>query len=128
MEISDKQKEQNYEFLVEALKRLRAGTPPTEDMEQLDWQYFKGMRRVIGNFNEIHPEIKDPMFRAKANDMEQLARYLDMYTDETGHIHYPSYLQFLERVNYVTDVFYALVENPFDMDGLTSAFKKQTIK
>ena len=122
MDISPEQKEKNYEFMVGALNRLRAGIPETEDIEQADWRYFKGMRQVIGNFNGLHPEVSDPAYRAKANDMEQIARYLDIYTDETGHIHYGAYLQLLERVNYMVEYQY-----PDEMDGLTSAFKKNKI-
>ena len=122
MDISSEQKEKNYEFMVGALNRLRAGIPATEDIEQADWRYFKGMRQVIGNFNGLHPEVSDPAYRAKANDMEQIARYLDIYTDETGHIHYGAYLQLLERVNYMVEYQY-----PDEMDGLTTAFKKNKI-
>ena len=122
MEPTEEQKARNYDFMVEALNRLRAGIPPTEDTEQADWRYFKGMRQVIGDFNGLHPEVSDHAYRAKANEMEQIARYLDMYTDETGHIHYGSYLQLLERVNYMVEYSY-----PDDMDGLTSAFKKNKI-
>ena len=122
MDISPEQKEKNYEFMVGALNRLRGGIPATEDIEQADWRYFKGMRQVIGNFNGLHPEVSDPAYRAKANDMEQIARYLDIYTDETGHIHYGAYLQLLERVNYMVEYQY-----PDEMDGLTSAFKKNKI-
>ena len=122
MEPTEEQKVKNYDFMVEALKRLRAGIPPTEDTEQADWRYFKGMRQVIGNFNDMHPEVTDAAFRAKANDMEQIARYLDMYTDETGHIHYGAYLQMLERANYMVEYSY-----PDEMDVLASAFKKNKI-
>ena len=122
MDISPEQKEKNYEFMMGALNRLRAGIPATEDIEQADWRYFKGMRQVIGDFNGLHPEVSDPAYRAKANDMEQIARYLDIYTDETGHIHYGAYLQLLERVNYMVEYQY-----PDEMDGLTSAFKKNKI-
>ena len=122
MDISPEQKEKNYEFMVGTLNRMRAGIPATEDIEQADWRYFKGMRQVIGDFNGLHPEVSDPAYRAKANDMEQIARYLDIYTDETGHIHYGAYLQLLERVNYMVEYQY-----PDEMDGLTSAFKKNKI-
>lgn len=122
MDISPEQKEKNYEFMVGALNRLRAGIPATEDIEQADWRYFKGMRQVISDFNGLHPEVSDPAYRAKANDMEQIARYLDIYTDETGHIHYGAYLQLLERVNYMVEYQY-----PDEMDGLTTAFKKNKI-
>jgi len=124
MEITEEQKVKHYDFLLQALKRLRAGIPPTEDTEQEDWCYFKGMRQVIGNFNDIHPEVSDAAFRAKANDMEQIARYLDIFTEESGHIHYGAYLQLLERVNYMVEYSYP----PDEMDGLMSAFKKQAIK
>jgi len=123
MEPSEEQKQKNYEFMVGALNRLRAGIPPTEDTEQADWLYFKGMRQVIGDFNGLHPEVSDPAYRAKANDMEQIARYLDIYTDETGHIHYGAYLQMLERVNYMVEYSYPTDE----MDVLASAFKKNKI-
>ena len=122
MDISPEQKEKNYEFMVGTLNRMRAGIPATEDIEQADWRYFKGMRQVIGDFNGLHPEVSDPAYRAKANEMEQIARYLDIYTDETGHIHYGAYLQLLERVNYMVEYQY-----PDEMDGLTSAFKKNKI-
>ena len=122
MDLSDEQKSRNYDFLMNSLHRLRAGIPVTEDIEQADWCYFKGMRQVIGDFNTIHPENTDPAYRAKANEMEQIARYLDIFTDESGHIEYVSYLQLLERIIYVVEY-----ENVDDMDGLMSAFKKNKI-
>ena len=124
MEPTEEQKQKNYEFMVEALKRMRAGIPATEDIEQADWCYFKGMRQVMCDFNDMHPEVSDPAFRAKANEMEQLGRYLDIFTEESGHIHYGAYLQLLERVNYMVEYAYPTDE----MDGLMSAFKKQAIK
>ena len=123
MEITEDHKKKNYTFLMEALKRLRAGIPATEDIEQEDWCYFKGMREVMCDFNEMHPEVTDPAFRAKANDMEQIARYLDIFTEESGHIHYGAYLQLLERMNYMVEYKY-----PDVMDDLMSSFKKTEIK
>ena len=122
MDLTPEQKEKNYEFLINSLHRLRAGIPATEDIEQADWCYFKGMRQVIGDFSAIHPEITDRAYRAKTNEMEQLARYLDIFTEESGHIHYGAYLQLLERIEYVVE--YRI---PDEMDGLMSAFKKQAI-
>ena len=123
MEITEDHKKKNYTFLMEALKRLRAGIPATEDIEQEDWCYFKGMREVMCDFNEMHPEVTDLAFRAKANDMEQIARYLDIFTEESGHIHYGAYLQLLERMNYMVEYKY-----PDAMDDLMSSFKKTEIK
>ena len=122
MEITEEQKTRNYDFLINSLHRLRAGIPPTEDIEQEDWCYFKGMRQVIGDFNTIHPENTDSAYRAKANELEQIARYLDMFTEESGHIEYGAYLQLLERVNYIVEY-----QNVDEMDGLMSAFKKNKI-
>lgn len=122
MDLTPEQKEKNYEFLINSLHRLRAGIPATEDIEQADWCYFKGMRQMIGNFNDLHSEVSDPIYRAKTNEMEQLARYLDIFTEESGHIHYGAYLQLLERIEYVVE--YRI---PDEMDGLMSAFKKQAI-
>ena len=124
MELTDEQKNQNYVYLLETMARLRAGIPITEDIEIIDLQYFKGMRQMIGDFNDVYDHITNPLFRKKANETEQLARYLDMYIGEMGHMEYSAYLQFLERSDFLSN-FYEEPKN--EMDDLMCAFKKQTI-
>lgn len=125
MELTEEQKNKNYAYLLDTMSRLRAGIPITEDMETIDLQYFKGMRQMIGDFNVVYDHITNTIFRKKANETEQLARYLDMYICEMGHMEYTAYLQFLERSDFLSN-FYEEPKN--EMDDLMSSFKKTAIK
>ena len=100
---SEQEKFSNYKFLVRSIHELKAG----RDITEADVEYFKLIRYYCKDFNYANVDVDDSKFRKKANEAEQMCRYLNLYLREHKTIEPSMYIQLLERIDFM---FHCLVE------------------
>jgi hypothetical protein len=100
MDYTSEQKYEHYLFLQRSLAELKSGRKPTDDWEQEHFNFFVKIRQAFPDFRRVSLDIEDSMYRAKMEDAEMLARYIEMYWEGNGAIEYNAYLQFLQRMLY----------------------------
>jgi hypothetical protein len=105
MEFTSTQKYENYKMLLESIKELRRGVKPSDDWEQLHFTFFSKLRAVYPDMSKINLEIEDRDFRKTLFEAEQIAKYLEMYWENNGTIHYNSYLDLLVRIREIAEYF-----------------------
>ena len=91
----------NYEWVVQSIRRLRNGGTLNED----DTSFYREIRAYCADFTGCNIEVTDAKFRRKAFETEQMARYLQLYLNETGELESTTYVQFLERCRFLFDFF-----------------------
>lgn len=80
-----------------ALRELRAG----RDTNDEDVKYFNMFRSYYIDFEKANLEITDPKFRKKANETEQMCRYLQLFLNEHKTLEKSVYIQVLERIQFL---------------------------
>ena len=91
------QRYENYKRLIKDINDMKNGKGITQD----HINYFKDVRKFYYDFNSINLDITHEKFRKKANETEQIARYLQLYLSEHKTLEPVSYLQILERFKYL---------------------------
>jgi hypothetical protein len=96
-EYTEEQKLSNYKFLARSIRELKAG----REINQHDVEYFKLIRYYCQDFNYANTEVEDAKFRKKANETEQMCRYLNLYLAAHKTIERSVYVQLLERIDFM---------------------------
>lgn len=96
-EYTEEQKLSNYKFLVRSIRELKAG----REINQHDVEYFKLIRYYCHDFNDANTDVQDCKFRKKANETEQMCRYLNLYLASHKTIERSIYVQLLERIDFM---------------------------
>jgi hypothetical protein len=96
-EYTEEQKFSNYKFLARSIRELKAG----REINQHDVEYFKLIRYYCQDFNYANTEVEDAKFRKKANETEQMCRYLNLYLAAHKTIERSVYVQLLERIDFM---------------------------
>jgi hypothetical protein len=94
---SEQEKFSNYKFLVRSIHELKAG----RDITEADVEYFKLIRYYCKDFNYANTDVEHSKFRRKANETEQMSRYLHLYLTENRTLDKSTYIQLLERINFM---------------------------
>ena len=120
MTYSEVETHENYKMLVRSIGELQSGNKPTDDWEQLHFNFFSLIRSSFPDIKKLNPEIEDLRFRNTLHECEMLARYIEIFWEGHGTIEYSAYLQFLTRMRYI-------IEYDMDDDDIANAINAMNI-
>lgn len=98
-EYNNFEKHQNYLRIKRHIELLNTRTF-TEDILEEYMQYLKEIRDVFSDMSYIHPEIKNPIFRACAAKCEY---HLSNLTRKDSQFDPYAYIEFLHSILYMAD-------------------------
>lgn len=92
-----------YHLLVRSISVLQQKWPPSDDWEQIHYNFFCFICKKYPHLSCYRPDISDDSVRLNLSYLEMMCSEIQLYFEDHGTMPYEKYCEFLEGLHAILD-------------------------